>query len=379
MNAKDLIKNKSLCVLPWSGFQLEPNGDVKNCIISRNTMGNIHQQAITDIIEGEANRKLRQDMLEDNLPSNCAGCHLQEKHRKDISSISSRKYYLAELGQSFLKNPDTFKLRHVDLRWSNTCNQACVYCGPLYSSKWAKELGQTIETNNKQKQLEDFIFSNIRDLENVYLAGGEPLLMKQNKKFLQELLRVNPDVHLRINTNLSKTDTGIFDLLCQFKHVHWTISVEAIEAQYEYIRHHGSWNDFSNNLDKIKKLPHKISFNMLYFALNHDSIFETVNYFKSLGYHENSFIIGPLYNPEGLSVLNLSRDMLSNAVEKLKLEVDQSDFYLKNSFENILNYLQDQKWTCDIKKILDFVEVLDKRRGLNSIEIFPCLKRLQTS
>jgi organic radical activating enzyme len=114
-----------------------------------------------------------------------------------------------------------------------------------YSSKWAAELGKKVPHNQQSiDRVKEYVFSNIKNLTNVYLAGGEPLLMKQNQEFLELLYKENPDVTLRVNTNLSKTDTKIFDQLCQFKNVHWTVSVETIEQEYEYVRHHGNWQDF---------------------------------------------------------------------------------------------------------------------------------------
>ena len=89
-----------------------------------------------------------------------------------------------------------------------------------------------------------------RDTEHVVITGGEPMLMKENLEFLQLLKKENPDCHIRVNTNLSTTMTGVFDLLCSFKNVHWTVSVESMGEEYEYIRHHGSWVDFDQNLDK---------------------------------------------------------------------------------------------------------------------------------
>jgi hypothetical protein len=29
------LLDKNFCVIPWTGFELEPNGNVKNCIISK--------------------------------------------------------------------------------------------------------------------------------------------------------------------------------------------------------------------------------------------------------------------------------------------------------------------------------------------------------
>ena len=71
MDAKDLLKNKSICTLPWTGFELEPNGVVKNCIISSNKLGNINNTNIKDIMQGKLNTDLKQKMLMDQQPSKC--------------------------------------------------------------------------------------------------------------------------------------------------------------------------------------------------------------------------------------------------------------------------------------------------------------------
>ena len=379
MDAKKLIQNKSICVLPWTGFQLEPSGEVKNCIISKEFIGNIADTKIKNIVHGEANTRLKEKMLADLKPNNCSGCYLQEKHRADLSSISSRLYYLKEIGPKtdlkLLEQPKDFSLKHVDLRWTNSCNQACVYCGPGLSSKWAQELGVKVNSQKDvRKDVKDFVFENISNLQNVYLAGGEPMLMKENFEFLKLLKEKNPDCTIRVNTNLSTTQTGIFDLLVSFPNVHWTVSVESLGQEYEYIRHHGSWYDFEKNLTTIKKLKHKISFNMLHFILNYDSLFDCVDHFRRLGFHDNSFIIGPLYTPTHLNILNLPTPMVEKVVERIKnLLEDKPEGYLKNSYENLLLYYTTTKWDRNIKDFVDKTKIRDARRGTDCSKVFPQL------
>ncbi len=379
MDAKKLLQNKSICVLPWTGFQLEPSGEVKNCIISKEFIGNIADTKIKNIVHGEANTRLKEKMLADLKPNNCSGCYLQEKHRADLSSISSRLYYLKEIGPKtdlkLLGQPKDFSLKHVDLRWTNSCNQACVYCGPGLSSKWAQELGVKVNSQKDvRKDVKDFVFENISNLQNVYLAGGEPMLMKENFEFLKLLKEKNPDCTIRVNTNLSTTQTGIFDLLVSFPNVHWTVSVESLGQEYEYIRHHGSWYDFEKNLTTIKKLKHKISFNMLHFILNYNSLFDCVDHFRGLGFHDNSFIIGPLYTPTHLNILNLPTPMVEKVVERIKnLLEDKPEGYLKNSYENLLLYYTTTKWDRNIKDFVDKTKIRDARRGTDCSKVFPQL------
>jgi organic radical activating enzyme len=376
VDAKKLLQNKSICVLPWTGFELEPGGGVKNCVISTDYIGNIETTGIKEIVKGEANVTLKEHMLSDLKPKNCSGCYLQEKGRSDLNSISSRLYYLKEIGSKtdllLFDQPENFSLKHVDLRWTNSCNQACVYCGPEFSSKWAKELDMPVKSKKDARQdVKNFVFENICNLENVYLAGGEPMLMKENLEFLQLLKKENPDCHIRVNTNLSTTMTGVFELLCSFKNVHWTVSVESMEDEYEYIRHHGSWNDFNENLNYIRQLKHKISFNMLHFILNHMSVFDCVDYLKRIGFHDNSFIVGPLYGPEYYNLLNLPEWMVQRVERTLQQRLnDGAQGYLKNSYENLLTYFRSTDWRKDIKTFFEKTKIQDARRNVDSKRIF---------
>lgn len=368
------VLDKNFCVIPWTGFQVEPDGGVKNCIISKDTIGNLNDQSTHDILK--KNSEVKKQMLSGQFPKTCEGCYLQEKHRqKDFGSISSRLYYAKEItphiSKELLEDHKNFDLKHVDVRWSNKCNLACVYCGPMYSSKWGAELGRKQKRFDYDDSLKTYLFDNISSLKNVYLAGGEPMLMKQNKEFLELLLEKNPEVHIRVNTNLSKTRTGIFDLLCQFKNVHWTISVESIEQEFEYIRFHGVWNDFLDNLKTINGLGHKISFNMLYFVLNYKSVFATIRYFQSLGFHNNSFVLGPLYAPSELNILNLPKQTLDECIKLFQKEISaKPGFLLQNSYENVLSYLTETDFHANIELTKQRLLSMDKRRNIDSSKIF---------
>jgi len=376
MNPKKFLKNKSICTLPWSGFQLESTGVVKNCIISKTKLGNINDTNIRDILSGKYNTQLKESMIADKMPANCSGCHLQETNRSDLTSISSRLYYHKELGtkipMSFYEDVKNFSLKHVDLRWTNACNQACVYCDPRFSSKWAQELGVKIKSHQEAREdVKQFVYDNIQNLENVYLAGGEPMLMKENSEFLELLKRKNPNCSIRVNTNLSTTSTGIFELLCSFKKVHWTVSVETIESEYEYVRHHGKWKDFCQNLDHIKRPGHKISFNMLHFILNYKSIHDCVKFLKNRGFHDNSFIIGPLFEPTWYNNLNLPTPMLEDIVNTLKKKLqERPEGYLKNSYENLLSYYTTTTWTKNLTPFYENIKLIDKRRHVDSKKVF---------
>ena len=302
MTPKDILTNSAFCPMPWAGLMYNFDGDVKNCIRSAEVLGNIKDNTIEEIVLGD-NNNVRQSMITNKIhPSNCAPCHDLEVGKNSFDIISDRKFYIRELKhvpvETYSRVPN-FDLQTIDVRWTNLCNFACVYCGPRFSSRWSDELGIKKETPSSEQlaRFKEYIYKHAGQLKHVYLAGGEPLLMKENLELLQQL---NPNVNLRINTNLSKVDTGVFDRVCEFKNVHWTVSVETTKEEFEYIRFGGRWSDFLNNLNAIRKLDHKISFNMLWFLLNYDTVFGCVDYLKELGFHNNSFIIGALTTPDYL-------------------------------------------------------------------------------
>jgi MoaA/NifB/PqqE/SkfB family radical SAM enzyme len=371
MTPKDVLTNKVFCPMPWTGLMYNFDGTVKNCIRSADTIGNIKDAPIEDILLGD-NNQIRQSLIElRQQTSNCNPCYELEKDKNKFDIISDRIFYIRELKHVPLDTYKTgnFDLRTVDIRWTNLCNFACVYCGPEFSSKWANELNivTPMPTPTQRDNFKQYIFDHAEQLDHVYLAGGEPLLMKENLEILAQL---RPETRLRINTNLSKVDTQVFERVCEFKNVHWIVSVETIEAEFEYIRHGGRWNDFLDNLNIISNLGHKVSFNMLHFLLNHQTLFGCVDYLSSLGFHNNSFVIGPLIRPDYLNIRHLPDDMLNSVKETLKKRIgDGPGFLLEDGYKNMLKYIQ-QPTTKDFAQSLRQLAQLDSRRNLNSRNIF---------
>jgi MoaA/NifB/PqqE/SkfB family radical SAM enzyme len=370
MTPRDMLTNTKFCPMPWSGMMYNFNGEVKNCIRSAGPLGNIKDQPIGQILVD--NNQPRQQQIVDQLPvETCHTCYDLERGKKGFDHISDRVFYIREL-----KNTPTdtyqvgrFDLRTVDVRWTNLCNFACVYCGPDFSSKWSDEL-KIRHAVPDQQQLADFknyIYSHAGQLKHVYLAGGEPLLMKENLTLLEKL---NPSTNIRINTNLSKVDTQVFEAVCKFPNVHWTVSVETLAEEFEYIRYGGRWTDFLDNLAIIKQLGHKISFNMLHFLLNYNSIFDCVDFLQDQGFHNNSFVIGALLTPKYLNIRHLPETVLNSVKSKLQHRINQKPGYLlEDSYRNMLHYI-DTPFEKNIKLSIDKLSELDQRRGIDSKAIF---------
>jgi len=379
MNVKEFMLHPTICSLPWAGVYIHPNGRIKNCAISATPLGNLNHQTLEQCLHGDINKQIKQDMINKIAHPRCNACYSVEKFASNTALTESnrswyKRYGIKSVDMSIYDDPNKFELRVLDLRWRNTCNQACVYCGPDLSSKWAQELNDhrwsvdnSIVEENKQ-----YIFDRLAQIKHVYLAGGEPLLMKENQELLEKLIIVNPTVEIRINTNLSKLDTPVFQLLEQFENVKWTISVDAIESQYNYIRWPGDWSVFLKNLDLLQHRKKDINFNMVWCALNSTSLFDCIDFLDSQGFQENMYIIQCLSGPAALDVRNLPQDQilqLKNIISARSQTANSSQWFAK-CLTTMYNFLE-SKSNSTLDDLRKFLGTIDQRRNLDSQTLFP--------
>jgi MoaA/NifB/PqqE/SkfB family radical SAM enzyme len=375
---KKYFKNKSLCPLPFAGLYIEPSGDVKCCSISKQTLGNIHTQSIEDLINGETVKSIRRDMLEEKFPSNCNECYEKEKNFKSINfnQISNRLYHIGKLGTAPIKlyeDENNFELQQLDVRWRNTCNGACVYCGPGLSSRWAVELNDTKRmTKQAMSDSIEYVYDHIDTVKTLYLCGGEPMMMKENVKLVKIIAETRPELDIRINTNLSNLKNPVYELIKDLPNIHWILSAEASEDRFEYIRYPLSWTNFINNFEVIKKLPHKISMNMSWNILNSFGIFEFIDLMIENGLHENAFVINPVLDPKYYNILNLPQEVINvikNEATKRHGRL-HDPFMLKYSYEAIIKHCN-KPIMHKQQELKQQLEMLDARRSLDSKKVFP--------
>lgn len=385
MDAKTYLTKKSFCVLPWTGVYIQPDGIVKNCSINLTELGNLNDTSLKEILGNSTNQEIKSDMLNDVMHERCGRCHRLDSGQQNIDQIGNRFWYLKKLkntDMSLYDSTENFQLKMLDLRWKNTCNFACVFCGPDLSSRWANELKQPQRIESQQlKESINYVYDNLHTVEHIYLAGGEPLLINENLVLLSKMLEINPNVDLRINTNLSVINNEIYNLIKKFTNVHWTVSIDSVGEEFEYIRYGSSWATFTKNLSILNTdFPNRINFNFVWCILNSSSIHTAIDFLLEQGYHENTMVVNTLDEPLWYDVRNLPEQVLSELRDQLMVKIEQtnSHFCLNKSLQLMLNYIQPSNFVKDTNTTLDILKNLDIRRGLDSKKTFPnlyaCLK-----
>ena len=384
MSYSEYSTNKQFCPIPWTSVYIWPGGKVESCCHSSNELGNIQNSTIDEILNSPKVIKIKSDMLNGISPDGCKKCYpsTSSYNNEDFNYAATPRAHFLKDFDSFDKtlyvDPNNFEYRYADLRFRNTCNFACVYCGPQCSSSWASELGEVYKiSDEKINHTYDYFLKNLQHMKILYLAGGEPLLIKENLVLLEELYKVNPDCNIKVNTNLSMIKNNqIFDQVIKFKNCDWRVSAEDSHEKFEYMRYGGKWETFYENLLLLKSITNRVTFSGVYTALNAKSIFNFVKLIEGIGFKKQDFdacfVNGGHYIDTGMSVdvRLLPDEYLSDVITIIESEFSGIERY-DNNLQFILECLKNNIPNKDPKKLFDYLQVLDQRRNLDSRKVFP--------
>ena len=317
---------KNFCAAPWAGLSIDPDGQAKICCISKDRV------SLTEFDQVASDSKfieIRKSFIDNQQHTNCVECWQREQSESQWES--RRSTYQYDYFHN-LKDPTQFQLEHLDLRWSNTCNLNCVYCGPTFSSRWAELIGQ----KQKFRVFPVVTDEDLSKLKILQMAGGEPMLIKENLDLLTRLLKLNTEVHIEITTNLTQINNPIYNQLKNFQNVTFVVSFESINQRFEYIRNGAVWSKFLKNLQTLSQDFLHIQFNMVYFPLSSLDIVDAAKIALDHTMPENIFVVSQS-GGHGF-------DMLSqNAVQYIK----QKNLQQTESLPNLLK----QRFVDQIKLI----------------------------
>ena len=227
----------------------------------------------------------RRKMINGERPPGCEYCWKIEDMGRD--AISDRVYksriYPIEALDEARNTPYTedVDLRTLEIAFDRTCQFACSYCNPAFSSTWVRDIkrngpytqlvsdGRNHFTHaHDSAQLYEYGESNPyidaffkwwesdlhRTLQELRITGGEPLMSGHTWKLI-DWFKTNSgksSTRLAINSNLG-TQVDIDRLLTSTKGMAIDIytSNEAVGTQAEYIRDGLVWADWMHNVNRL--------------------------------------------------------------------------------------------------------------------------------
>jgi radical SAM protein with 4Fe4S-binding SPASM domain len=248
-----LSESSTFCMYPWIHLHAWPTGQAFPCCHAESPagqLGNTRTQTLEEIWNSPKQRGLRKDMLEGTSNSACVRCYEQEQSGFFSGRQSANKHHGHHIARVDATQStgylNQFEMTYWDIRFSNLCNLKCRSCGHIFSSQWS--------------QLEP----HLDYVEQIYFAGGEPLLMEEHYNILEELLtRGRTDVRLIYNTNFTHTDLkgrSVFEYWKQFDSVAVGASLDDMGARGEYIRKGTDWAVVEQNRRDMQQICPEVDF-----------------------------------------------------------------------------------------------------------------------
>jgi hypothetical protein len=441
----------TFCVLPWIHFATRPNGDARLCCGSNASgvasndlsiglvrkengqVANFGRDTLQQAFNNVYMRDVRKTMLEGKIPASCTKC-FEEEHNGIISKRLWEMYEWNKDGIDFEQLiKDTAEdgevppvIRYFDIRLGHTCNLKCVMCSPHDSSKWVQDYDklvaktkstivlQQVNWDNKtfdntwyeKVEFWDEVFEQIPNIQQMYFAGGEPLMIKEHRRFLEEIIRrgYNQQITLRYNSNGLFVNQDIIDVWSKFKKVKFAFSIDATTDRNHYIRYPAEWDTIVKNLHLLDNSPDNIHIGIAcavqIFNIKHITEFAKwkiqQNFRKINKYPVENFLVGGgilnmhmLYIPTFLSARILpAEDKLEIRKQFMEFKqwlwdnYTQDDVFWKQNpygwqrWEGILSFIESEDHSSQLPDFKEYVNNLDSIRSTDAKKIFPELAHL---
>jgi len=278
-----LTKSKTFCIYPWMHMHAWPTGEAWPCChaeMAAGPVGNCHTDTMKSIWNSEKMRGLRNDMLSETPNKYCVRCYEQEESGFFTGRQSANKHHGHQISRIDSTHLDgtcaDFEMTYWDVRFSNLCNLSCRSCGHIFSTSWYKDqvklAGPEWAKNNKvmnyagrhKTDMWEQLLEHIDYVEQIYFAGGEPLMMEEHYLILEELERRGRfDVRLIYNTNFTEVklkDRYVFDYWKKFDSVAIGASLDAMGPRAEYIRKGTDWDQVERNRARMMEICPDVDF-----------------------------------------------------------------------------------------------------------------------
>ena len=395
-----LKDSKTFCIYPWIHLHAYPTGEAYPCCHAemRYPVGDCRKNTLAEIWQGPSMTQLREDMLAERPNPACGRCYEQEQSGFFSGRRSANKHHGHHI-KKLESNP--FEMTYWDIRFSNLCNLSCRSCGHIFSSSWYQdqvklagpEWAQKNRTLNiAGRDIQDMwnqLLPHIDYVEQIYFAGGEPLMMDEHYRILEELERRERfDVRLIYNTNFTQVklkDRYVFDYWKKFKSVAVGASLDAMDLRAEYIRNGTNWNTVEDNRRRMIDICPNVDFYI-------SPTLSIMNAWHLPDFHK-SWVEQGLIRAQDLNV-NILQDPAHYRIDiapmkykqRLRIRFEEHLDWLRTQdplqratvgFESAINFMMGSDNTQLLEVFWRKTHELDTLRGQNLLSVIPELEALQ--
>lgn len=395
--------NPFFCILPWIHLHVTPASEVFPCCHGsmERPVGSLLANDLRDIVNAEGMKAMRRQMLAGRPVGHCRRCYDAEAAGfRSMRQVVNEKFrhHAHRWGRTGDDgHVDDFALRYLDVRFSNICNFKCRFCWHGSSSSWyedyrslhpAYDKTRVLKAGRSDAHLWEQIADGLGTVEDIYFAGGEPLLMHEHYMILQHLDEAGRyDVRLNYTTNLSVLDYKdlcVTDFWKKFRHVWVGVSLDGLGRRGEYIRKGLDWEIFLANLERVRQAcPDVVLCASL--TLNVLNIFDLISIYRSFDvddrFRDIRLDVTMLDNPEAYCIQILPAHVKAELTAEF---LDYADgggaFHLKADRDNlraIVAFMNAADKSHLLPAFFERTDRLDRLRGEAVDEVIPEVGRLR--
>lgn len=399
-----LVDSDHFCMIPWIHLHGWPDGRAYPCCLGedQHPVGNLKEQTLEEVWNGNDMREMRRNMLQDKPCRQCTRCYEQESAGFSSMRNNANKNFgqhIAEVDQTQANGTMTpMKLRYWDIRFSNICNLKCRSCGSIFSSRWydddvklnnGRPLRPRVQFAGKHElDIWEQMEPQIPNLEQIYFAGGEPLIMEEHNRILKKLIATgNTKVRLIYNTNLTELKfkkESVLDLWKHFPNVCVAASLDDMGDRAELIRSGTVWSKIEQNIRNLKRECPHIDF-MISPTLSVMNIWNFVNFHRYMvdqGFiRPSDFNLNILQSPNEYRIDILPQDIK----QEFKKQFEDHLSWLTpmdnlqratGGFESAIRFMMNQDRTDLLPKFWETASDLDWSRDESIVSAVPELARI---
>lgn len=256
-------KCKPRCHVPWQQMVIDATGIVTPCCYwsgygnDNPPMGNLNDESLLSIWNGEQYRRLRKYMAVGDLEkAGCADC-LAVKQRMDLAlrvspylsekdespyahNIKILKQEIADGAENLIANPSV-----ISYTPSHKCNLDCGHC--------YQETTRNLEIMRVESG--DEVIAMMPFLDQLIAGGGEPLVLPIWRKLIGSFdSSANPHLSFAMTTNASILTNEIKIGLPKFRRLEINISIDGTNGVYEFVRKGGVWSTVTQNIEILRTI-----------------------------------------------------------------------------------------------------------------------------
>ena len=388
-----LTENPSFCMYPWVHLHAYPDSTVHLCCMSEMDMpvGNLNDNTMEEIWYSEHMVDIRRKMIDGIALPECVKCYEQDKNGFMSGRVSANKHFGHHVEKARRMRPE-FEIVYWDVRFSNLCNFRCRTCGPLFSSNWYQDYEALHGSKPDHPKVihcsDDKNFYNeakrhIPYVEQIYFAGGEPLMMVEHWKIIEELIKQERfDVKLIYNTNFSELkfkQHNVLDMWKLFDSVSIGASLDGMGERGEYIRKETDWVQTERNREEMLRICPNVDFYI-------SCTLSILNSLHMPDFHRNwinkgfikaqDFNINILMNPPHYRIDNLPESYKELVIEKYQAHIDyisplDSLQRATNGYQSAINFIKQPSNSALLDEFKRLTVQLDSIRGENFKQTFP--------